>query len=62
MTPRFDIDAIRRKAGDDVFTRGEAYFTEGRVSIVDIGPDHVRARVSGNETYRTILTGRGDRR
>lgn len=60
MTPRFDIDAIRRKAGDDVFARGQAYFTEGRVSIVDIGPDRVRARVSGNETHRTILTGRSE--
>lgn len=60
MTPRFDIGAIRRKAGDDVFARGEAYFTEGRVSIVDICPDRVRARVSGNETYRSVLTGRGD--
>lgn len=60
MTPRFDIDAIRRKAGDAVFARGEAYFTEGRVSIVDIGPGRMRARVSGDETWRVVLTGRGE--
>ncbi len=59
MKPRFSIDAIRQRAGDKVFARGEAYFQDGQVEILDVTPARVLARVSGNEDYRTILTGKG---
>jgi len=59
MLPRFDMDSVRRLAGDKVFARGESYFREGLVEILDQGATRVLARVSGSETYRTLLTGKG---
>jgi uncharacterized Zn finger protein len=57
--PRFDIDALRKLAGDKVFARGEAYFDAGQVEILAIEPKRVVAQVTGTEDYRTELTGRG---
>lgn len=59
MLPRFDIESVRRLAGDKVFARGEAYFRDGLVEILDQGAARVLARVSGSEPYRTLLTGKG---
>lgn len=59
MTARFDIDAVRAFVGDKAFARGEAYWRDGLVSIIDMNVARVRAQVSGTETYRTIVTGSG---
>ena len=56
---RFDIESVRRLAGDKAFARGETYFRDGLVEIIDRGSARILARVSGSETYRTLLTGRG---
>lgn len=57
--PRIDLIALKRLAGDRVFARGEAYFRDGLVEILDIDRERVLARVSGSEEYRTELAGRG---
>jgi len=57
--PRFDLNALRRRAGDTVFARGQAYHRDGQVRILAIDPARVLARVSGTEDYRTEMTGRG---
>jgi tetratricopeptide (TPR) repeat protein len=57
--PRFDLDALRRLAGDKAFARGEDYHRAGRVEILAIEPGRVLARVSGSEDYRSVLTGGG---
>jgi uncharacterized Zn finger protein len=36
MTARFDIDAVRAFVGDKAFARGEAYWRDGVVTIIDI--------------------------
>lgn len=59
--PRFDLDALRRLAGDKVFARGLAYHQANQVTILAIEPGHVIARVSGSEDYRAVLTGSGTR-
>ena len=56
---RFSIDALRDRAGDKVFARGEAYHRGGQVQILTIEPKRVLAQVAGTEDYRTELTGRG---
>lgn len=56
---RFDVDALRKLAGDAVFERGEDYLADGLVTIVAVDHGRVRAKVEGNETYRTVLTGGG---
>jgi tetratricopeptide (TPR) repeat protein len=58
---RFDVNALRNRAGEKVFARGEAYFRSGQVEILSIEPERVVAQVSGTEDYRTVLTGRGKR-
>ncbi len=58
-SPRFDPEALRDLAGDRVFERGEAYFRDGLVDILDVEPSQVVARVAGSEDYRTIVTGHG---
>lgn len=60
-SPRFDIDALRRIAGDKVFARGEAYFRDSLVEILSIEPKRVKARVSGSEEYITALSGHADK-
>ena len=55
---RFDVASLRKIAGDKVFSRAQAYFQGGRVEILFVGPDGVRARVAGREYYRTVIKGR----
>jgi uncharacterized Zn finger protein len=57
-TPRFDIEALRRIAGETVFARGEDYCRDDHVVIISIEPERVLAQVTGTEDYRTELTGR----
>jgi uncharacterized Zn finger protein len=59
MTARFDIDAVRAFVGDKAFARGETYWREELVTIIDMNAARVRAQVSGTETYRTTVTGKG---
>lgn len=59
MTTRFDEDALKELAGETAFSRGQAYVADGRVEILDRGPQSVRARVTGSEIYRTLVTGPG---
>lgn len=58
-TPRFDVEALRRRAGPKVFARGEAYHRDGHVILLAIEPARVLAQVEGSEDYRVELTGRG---
>lgn len=57
---RFDLDALRDLAGDEVFARGQAYHRDGQVEILAIEPGWVLAQVAGTEDYRTKVTGRGE--
>ena len=57
--PRFDVDTLRKLAGDKVFARGEHYSSGGQVGILIVEPKRVLAQVAGTEDYRTELTGRG---
>lgn len=57
--PRFDPRTLKDLAGDKIFARGEAYAREGKVEILASGPDRVLARVSGEDDYRTVVTGQG---
>lgn len=59
MTARFDIDAVKAFVGDKVFARGEAYWRDGLVTIIDMNAGRVRAQVTGTEIYHTIVTGKG---
>lgn len=56
--PRFDPHTLKNLAGDRVFARGEAYFHDGMVDVLDVEPSRVLARVAGTEDYRTVVTGR----
>jgi uncharacterized Zn finger protein len=56
---RFSIDALRYRAGDTVFARGETYHRGGQVQILTVEPKRVLAQVAGTEDYRTELRGRG---
>lgn len=56
---RFDIDALRKLAGDKVFARGEAYFGDEAVDILSLARERVLARVAGTEDYRVEIAGRG---
>jgi hypothetical protein len=58
---RFDIDALRERAGATTFSRGEEYHRDGLVKLVVVEPKRVLAEVAGSEDYRTVLTGRGAR-
>ena len=57
--PRFDPEAVRSLAGDRSFTRGEAYFRDGQVTILSLATDRVLAEVAGTEDYRVTLSGQG---
>jgi|AGTN01.3.fsa_nt_gi Uncharacterized conserved protein len=59
MSVRFDIGALRERAGDKVFARGQAYHRDGQVEILSMDQARVLARVAGNEIYRTELQGKG---
>jgi hypothetical protein len=56
---RFDIGALRALAGEKVFARGAKYHRDGLVEVLALEPGRVVAQVSGNEDYRTVVTGRG---
>lgn len=56
---RFDVEAVRARAGAKVFARGEAYHRDGQVRILEFEARRVLAEVAGSEHYRTVLTGRG---
>ncbi len=56
-SPRFDVQALRTLAGEQAFSRGEAYFRQGMVEIIGNDRGRVLARVAGTEEYRTIVTG-----
>lgn len=57
--PRFDIEALRRRVGEKVFARGEAYHRDGRVVLLSLEPEHILAQVEGSEDYQVELHGRG---
>jgi hypothetical protein len=59
--PRFDLGALRETVGDKVLARGQAYHSDGRVEILRVENNRVRARVAGTEIYQTELTGSGRR-
>lgn len=59
--PHFDLAALRETVGDKVLARGQAYHSDGRVEILDVGRNQIRARVAGTEIYQTELTGSGRR-
>ena len=56
--PRFDIETLRKLAGEKVFARGADYHSGGQVEILALEPTRVLAQVAGTEDYRTELTGR----
>ena len=56
---RFDVEAVRRLAGDKMFARGQAYHRNGQVELIAIEPQRIVALVTGSEDYRAELTGRG---
>jgi tetratricopeptide (TPR) repeat protein len=56
---RFDVDALRRLAGDKVFARGQTYHRDGLVEIISVGPGGILAQVAGAEDYRTQVKGGG---
>lgn len=53
--PRFDVERLRKLAGDKVFARGKDYFEDGQVEILIVEPKRVVAQVAGTEDYRTEL-------
>ena len=57
---RFDVDTLRKLAGDKTFARGKAYFEDDDVELLVIEPGRVLAQVTGSEDYRTELRGRGN--
>ncbi len=59
MTVRFDLEIVKAFVGDKAFARGETYWRDGLVTIIDMNAARVRAQVSGTEIYRTTVTGRG---
>jgi uncharacterized Zn finger protein len=58
--PRFDVDALLDLVGNKVFARGEAYWRDGQVQLLTVGPKRVLAQVAGTEDYRVELMGRAE--
>jgi SWIM zinc finger len=56
---RFDVGALRSRAGSAAFGRGEAYARGGRVRVLAVESARVLAMVEGSEDYKVVLTGRG---
>ncbi|HKN26997.1 MAG TPA: SWIM zinc finger family protein [Roseiarcus sp.] len=56
---RFDVEALKKRVGGTVFSRGEAYQRDGRVRMLSVEPARVLAEVEGTEDYRVEVTGRG---
>jgi uncharacterized Zn finger protein len=59
IQPRFDINALRKRAGETAFARGEAYHRDGQVILLAVEEARVLAQVEGSEDYRVELNGRG---
>lgn len=57
--PHFDVDALRDLSGEKVFARGQSYYRDGQVRILDLEAHRVLAQVAGTEDYRTVLAGQG---
>ena len=57
----FDVERLRRDAGEKVFARGVDYHAEGLVEIFSLGEARVRARVIGTEPYLVDLAVDGDK-
>jgi len=57
--PRFDVEAVRRIAGERSFARGEAYLRNGQATLLSVTEDRILAEVTGTESYRVELSGRG---
>jgi uncharacterized Zn finger protein len=55
VVPRFDVDALRDRAGEAAFARGTAYHAAGRVELVSIQARRIAARVLGTEVYDATL-------
>jgi uncharacterized Zn finger protein len=53
-------DAVQRLAGTAVFSRGEAYFREGRVAACLLQQGELSAEIRGTELYRARIWVRGD--
>lgn len=53
-------DAVQRLAGTAVFSRGEAYFREGRVGAYQLQKGELSAEVRGTEMYRARIWVKGD--
>ena len=58
-SPRFDLAALRKAAGEKAYGRGEEYHRGGQVEIIAVDAKRVAARVLGSELYRTQLIGKG---
>jgi uncharacterized Zn finger protein len=56
------LHAVRKLADARTFGRGEAYFHDGAVFLVDADEQEVRASVQGTQRYRMRPRGRGERR
>ena len=56
----FSEDKLREAAGETTFSRGKAYWREGRVRFSQPNGQEFRATVAGTETYRVKLRKAGD--
>lgn len=59
--PYFEVEALRARAGDKAFARGQSYHSDGRIEILAVERSRIRARVVGTEIYRAELNGSGRR-
>jgi uncharacterized Zn finger protein len=55
----FDVEALRKLAGDKAFARGQEYCRDGQVELLAVEPGKVLTTVTGSEDYRAELTGQG---
>ncbi|TIN31656.1 MAG: acyltransferase [Mesorhizobium sp.] len=51
---------MRDLVGNKVYSRGEAYWRDGLVQLLTVGPKRVLAQVAGTEDYRVELMGRAE--
>lgn len=58
--PRFNVEALRRRAGDTTYARGDAYHRGAKVRLLVVDSKRVIARVAGTEDYAVELIGRGN--
>lgn len=48
-------ERIRREAGSDIFRRGEKYYKNKRVTLINIEVDKIEAEVAGTTPYRVTV-------